>query len=138
MELIAIEITVEKIRELTNFEKKCIRELVKQCTNYDRNDKSCLHIDCEDTSSNECYMLGKYYSGHMCQYFEKAILPLDPILEHCLMHPTDAATIALTKGCSICGGDYKPINNRQKYCSDKCAKDGNRIMSRQRMKRSRS
>lgn len=74
----------EKPRELTGEEKRDIKKLVESsCANYDRN-YSCLPLECE------CYMFRKWWTGAFCRYFEKAVLPLNPVLEISLMQTVSA------------------------------------------------
>ena len=102
-----------KIRELTGRERQEICRLVKtMCANYD-NKYACLPLN------GDCYMFYGYgYTNTaMCKWFRKAILPLNPELERVL---TGDAMIE-TKSCAVCGKTF-PLNGRQNYCSEKCAK----------------
>ena len=58
-------------RELTRAERTAIRRLVRRCANYDA-EYGCLPLD------SSCYMLGKWWTGGYCRYFQEAVLPLDP------------------------------------------------------------
>ena len=103
-----------KIRELTGRERQEIRRLVKSmCANYDDYYKNCVLLN------GECYMFYGYgYTNTaMCKYFRKAVLPLNSELERTLT----GSTILETKPCGICGKEF-PLNGRQMYCSEKCAK----------------
>jgi len=102
-----------RIRELTGKEKQEIRRLVKtMCANYDEK-YGCLPLN------GDCYMSYGYgYTNTtMCKYFRQSVLPLNPELERVL---TGGAMIE-TKPCAVCGKTF-PLNGRQKYCSEKCAK----------------
>ena len=101
-----------QIRELTKKEKLAIRYMVKSmCANYDT-EYGCLPLD------GECFMFGKLYNNNiLCKWFRNAILPLNPKLERVFTGKI-APDI---KPCSYCGRQF-PINRRQSYCSDKCAK----------------
>ena len=67
-------------RELTRAERTAIRRLVKRCANYDT-EYGCLPLD------GSCYMLGKWWTGGYCRYFQEAVLPLDPALKVALTAP---------------------------------------------------
>ena len=63
-------------RELTRSERAAIRRLVTGlCANYDEREKLCLPLDCS------CYMLHKWWTGCLCRYFERSVLPVEPALE---------------------------------------------------------
>ena len=63
-------------RELTRSERAAIRRLVTGlCANYDEREKLCLPLDCP------CYMLHKWWTGCLCRYFERSVLPVEPALE---------------------------------------------------------
>ena len=97
-------------RELTRNERKEIRKLVSEmCANYDR-EYGCLPLDCP------CYMLGKWWTGGYCKYFQNAVLPLNPVLEAGLMGNDILQT---EKICPACGIVYIPTTS-QAYCSEKC------------------
>ena len=104
-------------RELTGREKQEIRRLVKtMCANYDEKYK-CLPVN------GDCYMFYGYgYTNTaMCKYFRNAVLPLNPELERVLT----GGTVIETKPCGLCGKEF-PLNGRQTYCSEKCAKTNRR------------
>jgi len=105
------------VRELTGREKRSIRELViTKCANYDR-EYGCLLLD------SMCFMLGKAYTGGaQCRWFRNALLPLDPKLKLVFI----GGIAPDTKPCAVCGKEF-PLNGRQAYCSDKCAKTHRRI-----------
>lgn len=63
-------------RELTRQEHAAIRRLVTGiCANYDP-EYGCLPLD-----YGSCYMIDKCWAGTYCKYFQKAVLPLNPVLE---------------------------------------------------------
>ena len=96
-------------RELTRSERAAIRRLVTGlCANYDEREKLCLPLDCP------CYMLHKWWTGGLCQYFERSVLPVEPALEAVL---TGNDTSQRQKKCPICGKLYLPVTS-QAYCSD--------------------
>ena len=114
-------------RELTRRERRGIRKLVTgMCANYDRED-GCLPLD------GYCYMLGKYWTGDYCRYFERSVLPLDPALEKSICKEGPAPAM---RQCAICGRAFLP-KGRQTYCSDACKAQGNRKKSRERMRKKR-
>jgi len=113
-------------RELTESERAAIRKLVtSMCANYDRT-YGCLPLD------EGCYMLTKWWTGSMCTYFRNAVLPLDPVLEAYLT----GAALPEQSICKICKKSFSSAN-RQVYCSFSCQSEGNRRMSRERMRKKR-
>jgi predicted nucleic acid-binding Zn ribbon protein len=114
-------------RELTRSERAAIRRLVNQCANYDNADKICLPLDCP------CYMLNKWWTGSLCRYFEKALLPTDPALETTI---TGEDTSQRQKTCPVCGKSYLPTTS-QAYCSDACRVQARRKSERERKRRER-
>ncbi|MCL2856714.1 MAG: cysteine-rich VLP domain-containing protein [Oscillospiraceae bacterium] len=116
---------MRKIRELTGIERREIRRSVRGCADYDR-EYGCLPLD------GDCYMLGKWWTGGLCRYLERAVLPLNPVLERVLKGeiPRDA------KPCTICGKLF-PVAGRRAYCSEKCKKQEQRTVDARRAKRYR-
>ena len=113
--------------ELSRNERTAIRKLVvSMCANYDSK-YGCLPLD------GECYMLGKWWTGAYCKYFEKAVLPLDPRLEAALMGHDNSAS---QRVCPVCGAAYFAVTCKA-YCSPACQKEGNRRRSRERMRKKR-
>jgi len=118
---------MEDCRELTRQEKAAIRALViKHCANYDR-DYGCLPLDCE------CYMLGKYWTGAYCRYFQEAVLPLDPALEAVLTRQGPASAM---RPCAYCGRPV-PKDKRRRYCSPACSQAAHRQQQREHMRKKR-
>ena len=112
-------------RELTRPERAAIRKLViDMCANYCR-EYGCLPLDCD------CYMFGKCWTGGYCKYFQRAVLPLDPILEASLL----SATIE-TRLCALCGVAF-PVNGKKAYCSDACAGKAHRKQKRDSIRKKR-
>ena len=105
-----------QIRELTGTEKRDIRRLVRAaCANYD-SEYGCLLLD------GMCFMFGKAYTlGALCKWFRAALLPLEPGLSIVLIGGIKPDT----KPCKLCGKPF-PLNRRQAYCSETCAKIGRR------------
>lgn len=115
-------------RELTHAERTAIRKLVtSMCANYDGHYKICLPLDCP------CYMLGKWWTGAYCRYFQEAVLPLDPVLEASLLRSGGAP---VTKKCPVCGKPYLPVTSKA-YCSDGCRTVGQREAERKRKRNRR-
>ena len=115
-------------RELTREERAAIRSLVtRMCANYDSK-YGCLPLDCP------CYMLGKYWTGAYCKYFEQAVLPLDPALMAGLTG--NAILAAGTRPCSACGKPF-PIKGKQTYCTAACARKAHRKQNRENMRKRR-
>jgi len=114
-------------RELTAGERAAIRKLVTLlCANYDR-EYGCLPLECE------CYMLGKWWTGAYCKYFQNAVLPTDPVLEAALLGYT-APDICL---CPVCGNRFIQQGKRA-YCSPACQREADRRKACERMREKRS
>jgi len=77
-------------------------------------------------------MLGKWWTGNMCRYFEIAVLPVNSTLERVLKGepPRDM------KPCTICGTPF-PVAGRRVYCSERCRKQGQRATDAKRARRYR-
>ena len=114
-------------RELTRTERAAIRNLVSMCANYDSN-FGCLPMECS------CYMLGKWWAGSYCKYFQNSVLPNDPKLAASLLG--DAAPAVKTRTCSVCGKIFQS-SGKGVYCSLACKGEGNRRKSRARMQKKR-
>ena len=112
-------------RELTRQEKAAIKKLViDMCANYDKQ-YGCLPLDCD------CYMFGKCWTGNYCKYFQKALLPLEPVLEASLL-----SVVVEMRQCAFCGEDF-PMNRRQAYCGAACAGKMQRKQQREHMRKKR-
>jgi len=112
-------------RELTRPERATIRKLVTDmCANYDKS-YGCLPLDCY------CYMFGKWWTGNYCKYFQKAVLPLNPMLEASIQ-----GGAVETRQCTICGGAF-PAQGKKAYCSDACAGKAQRKRNREYMRKKR-
>ena len=115
-------------RELTRRERTTIRRLVTEiCASYDPK-YGCLPLD-----YGGCYMLDKCWAGTYCKYIQKAVLPLDPVLEATL---TGQKTLELDN-CSICGKSFIP-EGKQTYCSLGCADTTRRKRQREYMRKRRA
>jgi len=110
-------------RELTAWERREIKQLVKSlCANYD-SEYGCLPLDCD------CVMRQKWWTGGGCKYFRSSVLPAHKALEASLGRKH-------VKVCKVCGGGFVP-NGSQAYCSDKCRADGEKRMTAARVKKHR-
>ena len=115
-------------RELTRSERAAIRRLVTGlCANYDEREKLCLPLDCS------CYMLHKWWTGCLCRYFERSVLPVEPALEAIL---TGNDISQRQKKCPVCGKLYLPTTS-QAYCSDACRSWARREADKKRKRRIR-
>lgn len=99
-------------RELTNKEIKEFCKLVKaECCNC--NDENCILLD--DGEEHVCPQL---ISRHLCcRWFEKAVMPLEPIL----LSSFSTEDVGVIKKCVACGTEMIAADSRKKYC-DACAK----------------
>lgn len=114
-------------RELTRDERRVTRTLVTGwCANYD-SECGCLPLDCP------CYMLNKCCTGALCRYFREAVLPMNPMLEKAV---TEEGPVSYTRLCILCGRPFLP-KGRQAYCSEACKAEGNRLKSRERVRKMR-
>ena len=115
-------------RELTTGERAAIRLLVvKSCANYCGHYRLCLPLD------TGCYMLGKWWTGAYCKYFQSAVLPLDPVLEAALL----GRDVPEAHVCPVCGRPFVPHGKRA-YCSPPCQREADRRRARVRMRKMRS
>ena len=109
--------------ELTREELRALKRLaVEMCANYDGQYKECMILD------GACYMnYGVAYTcSALCNYFKKAVLPLDPKLEALFNGDYSGAG---QKNCVICGKPYHP-SGRNRFCSDVCRAKSKRIQDR--------
>ena len=114
-------------RELSRKERQMIRKLVVTlCANFDR-ELGCLPLN------NECYMLGKRWTGAYCRYFRDAVLPTDPALKAALTSESIAPEM---QSCPVCGR-FILTDGRIRYCSTTCAETALRRQKRDHMRRKR-
>lgn len=114
-------------RELTCRERGAIRRLVTgMCANYDK-EYGCLPLDCE------CYMLGKWWTGAYCRYFQNAVLPNNPVLEAALI----GQAVPEQKICPICSNKFI-LQGKKVYCSSTCASIARKKRQRGYMRKRRS
>ena len=111
---------MRKVRELTAVERREIRRLVRRCANYD-SEYGCLPLD------GGCYMLDLWWTGSLCKYFERAVLPVNPELERVLK----GEVARETKPCVVCGRRF-PLAGRRVYCSERCRVRGQRVVDARR------
>jgi hypothetical protein len=113
--------TVE--RELSAWERREIKRLVKGlCANFDA-EYGCLPLDCN------CPMLHKWWTGGGCIYFRSSVLPVNKALEASLNNKG-------IKRCKVCGGGFVS-NGRQAYCSEKCRIEGQKWATAARVRKHR-
>jgi predicted nucleic acid-binding Zn ribbon protein len=113
-------------RELTVTERREIRRLVTHlCANYNY-DYGCLPLD------GGCHMLGKWWTGSLCKYFESSVLPINPTLERALQRKPPANA----KPCAVCGRRFA-VAGRKTYCSDRCREQGRKITDAKRARKYR-
>ena len=99
----------KKYREFTRVERTGIHKLIAgMCANYDR-DFGCLPLNCD------CYMFAKWWTGSYCKYFQRAVLPLNPVLQASLL-----SEAVETRICPVCNGVFM-IKGKKTYCSVICA-----------------
>ena len=97
-------------KEFNNEQRRKIKQLICRCCANYFNGTCCL---LDDGDNCPCIQL---ISNHiMCNYFKKAVLPLDAVLERSLLGYKSKEV------CELCKKPIVRINNRQKYCSE-CAK----------------
>ena len=77
-------------------------------------------------------MLGKWWTGSLCRYFEKAVLPVNPTLERALKGEVPMEI----KPCVICGNAF-PAAGRRVYCSERCGQKGQRMVDAKMARRYR-
>ena len=121
---------ITNMRKLTKYEIKRLKSLaVNNCANYGYENRSCLPAD------KDCRMLTIRYANECCAYFQKAVLPAEPVLYEALMAENSAAVLC-QKECKICGSMFFAARN-QAYCSPACRAEGERLMNRNRVTRHR-
>lgn len=100
----------KKLPRLTPKQRVSVNALVKkECCNYDEG--NCLLLD--DGETHCCPQLISF--SLLCQYFRRAVLPLNPELEDRILNPYKT-----TSKCVECGRTFKKNSNSHKYC-DICA-----------------
>ena len=111
------------ILRITTKQSKLINKLIKtNCANYAKG--NCLLLDdtCIQTSSK---------TNILCNYFKKAILPIDSNLYEEIINQNKG------KRCILCNSYFKPKANNQKYCDD-CRAIQKRLKARERKRKQRS
>ncbi len=109
----------------TYLQGACLRLAYNECP-YCTDDKMCLLIDlpCAYNLIDMDYSIADGAIG--CEYFTKAVLPLDPELndtvnrliwaERDLYEDDENDTTEFLRQCVDCGKWFTPTNNRQKRC----------------------
>jgi len=116
---------VNRPRELTRKERAETRKLAtSMCANFDH-EYGCLSLNCD------CIMLNKYYTGSVCGYFLKSVLPVNAVLEKVL-----TGRDTETRPCSYCGTEF-PVNGKHAYCSDGCKEKSRRRQKREHIRKKR-
>lgn len=77
-----------------------------------------------------------------CGWFEEAVMPawMDVAAEYadmCGQRSQEEITVTRLAICRNCGESFKAIHNRQQYCSEECAKLGERGKAKERQRRKR-
>ena len=77
-----------------------------------------------------------------CRWFEDAVLPAGPDVaaEYAALAGQKTGgegVVARRAICRHCGEAFKALHNRQQYCSEACVKAGNRVKTKERVRRHR-
>lgn len=111
------------ILKITSKQSKLINKLIKtNCANFSKG--NCLLLD--DT----CLQLSSK-TNILCNYFKKAILPIDYNLYETIINQNKG------KRCILCNSYFKPKANNQRYCDD-CASIQKRLKARLRKQKQRA
>ena len=91
--------------ELTPSQRtRCNRLIRRLCANYDNG--NCLPLD----EGDGCVCVQMISFSLLCKYFRNAVLPAEKELyAEILKHRTNK--------CAVCGAEFVPNSNRQKYCT---------------------
>ncbi len=124
---------------------RCISLARKECCNY-------WHGLCRETDE-KCHLISAYPTIHDgaldCDWFLTSVLPQDRELNRLVRHELEkeetlyedddapAAEEPTLRCCAICGKEFLPVTNNQKYCSE-CRKNGYRIGDRFRQRAHRA
>lgn len=106
-----------------------IQDLVRnECANYCGKFNTREHYCCyEPTPDFKCVLFRTDNALPRCKYFEESVLPLDPATE-AIYRTERMDNIKLSKNeresirnrfkstCVICGKQFKPTSNRQRFC----------------------
>jgi predicted nucleic acid-binding Zn ribbon protein len=116
-----------------------LKQFIKaECANYFHEGHPPTVKDWCEPRDRRCAVIAE---SRRCAYFEKAVLPACPDLAGEYADLTGQKTeIAVTRlaVCRLCGEAFRTPHNRQQYCSEACAKAGEREKSRARQRRRRS
>lgn len=90
---------------------------------------------------SDCHVINDRYdtvSDGMidCDWFWRAVLPIQPDLEYELLTDLYQMGGATIKACSHCGKPFVPMSNRQRYCKA-CKQVGERANGQERSQRHR-
>ena len=121
---------ITNTRKLSKNEIKRLKSLTSNiCANYEYDNRLCLPAD------KECCMFSIRHANECCLYFQKAVLPIDPVLYEALTADNSVADLC-QKECKTCGSMFFAAKN-QVYCSPECRNEGEHEMNRKRVARSR-
>lgn len=117
-----------------NIRKKARALTSAECCNYYKG--TCL------MDETECHVINDRYAtvsdGMIdCDWFWKAVLPIQPDLERELLAELYQMGGTVIKTCTRCGKPYVPLSNRQRYCVS-CKKAGERANGQERSQRHRN
>lgn len=86
-----------------------VKRLCRECANYENG--ICILLSDREQDDIPCVQI---ISLHVwCNYFKKAVLPLDPVLMADVLNDRSGL-----KQCSVCGKEYAAKSNRSKYCPE--------------------
>lgn len=124
---------------------RCVSLARKECCNY-------WHGLCRETDE-KCHLISAYPSIHDgaldCDWFLTAVLPHDRELNRLVRYELDkeetlyedddatAAEEPTLRCCAICGKEFLPVTNNQKYCAA-CRSEGKRQHDKLWRRRQRS
>lgn len=83
--------------------RRCSRLIRRLCANYDNG--NCLPLD----EGDGCVCVQMISLSLICMYFRNAVLPAEKELYAEVMKHR-------TIKCAVCGAEFAPSSNRQKYC----------------------
>lgn len=84
--------------------RRCSRLIRRLCANYDNG--NCLPLD----EGDGCVCVQMISFSLLCKYFRNAVLPDEKELYAEILKRR-------TNKCTVCGAEFAPNSNRQKYCT---------------------
>jgi hypothetical protein len=113
--------------------KKTIKTLIKdECANYYSTWSEGYNYCC--SKDDFCVLFQD--EPERCRYFEKHVLPTDPVLENAYKQAYEIDGLNTFAQCIKCGRNFIPNSNRQKYCPE-CKKLVQKQQTRDRVQKSR-